>query len=192
MSNITKESLMSSLPSVLANDTRLNALASAVADILSTRVTEVESLAFYKRIDELPERLLDILAYDFKIDWWSQQYSVDEKRKILKSNWHIHKMMGTKAAVERGISDIYDDTQVVEWFDYKGKPYHFKVEIDASYQDTDPVKYNRVIEQIRMYKNLRSILDSVEFVQRGTNATEYAYTSACGQSLTESAIAYRY
>ena len=98
---LTAENLLSSLPAVLRGDKNMFALAVATAKALSARAEEIDSLRIYSRIDELPEDLLDILAYDFKVDWWNGDYSLEEKRQVLKDSWRVHRMLGTKAAVEQ-------------------------------------------------------------------------------------------
>lgn len=165
MSNgITKENLLRTLPSVLANDEDMLALATVVAEGLSSRPGEIESLLIYSKIDELPMELLDILAYDFKVDWWDYDYTLEEKRRTLKDSWNVHRTLGTKGAVEKAISAIYPDTQVREWFEYEGLPYHFKLLIDATYENVDPEKHQGVLEKVDYYKNLRSRLDGIEYI----------------------------
>jgi phage tail P2-like protein len=161
---ITQENLLSTFPDVLRKDESLFALATVAAKALAARPAEIELLRIYPRIDELPEELLDILAYDFKVDWWDANYSLEEKRQTLKDSWGVHRKLGTKAAVERAISAIYKDTKVSEWFDYGGAPNHFKLQIDATYEHVGPVKHQRVLGRVAYYKNLRSVLDNVEYV----------------------------
>ena len=117
---ITKENLLASLPTVLANDDNMAALASAVAEVLAARVGEIERVSIYSQIDRLPNELLDILANDFKVDWWDANYTLEEKRRTLKDSWNVHRRLGTKAAVVLAISAIYPDTQVSEWWEYGG------------------------------------------------------------------------
>ena len=167
---ITKENLLASLPAVLANDDNMAALASAVAEVLAARVGEIERMSIYSQIDRLPNELLDILANDFKVDWWDANYTLEEKRRTLKDSWNVHRRLGTKAAVVLAISAIYPDTQVSEWWEYGGKPYHFKLLIDATYEDVDPVRHQRVIDRVAFYKNLRSVLDEVEDWQQSISA----------------------
>ena len=164
---ITKENLLASLPAVLANDDNMAALASAVAEVLAARVGEIERVSIYSQIDRLPNELLDILANDFKVDWWDANYTLEEKRRTLKDSWNVHRRLGTKAAVVLAISAIYPDTQVSEWWEYGGKPYHFKLLIDATYENVDPVRHQRVIDRVDFYKNLRSVLDEVEYYDAG-------------------------
>ena len=90
------------------------------------------------------------------------------------------------------ISAIYPDTQVSEWWEYGGKPYHFKLLIDATYEDVDPVRHQRVIDRVAFYKNLRSVLDEVEYYDAGGLATEYFGAACIGCELVDSAAAIRY
>ncbi|NCE66053.1 phage tail protein I, partial [Pseudoflavonifractor sp. 524-17] len=60
------------------------ALAQAIAELLARRKEEIDRLLIYPAIDRLDEPLLDILARDFKVDWWDADYSVEEKRRTLK------------------------------------------------------------------------------------------------------------
>jgi len=71
------------------------------------------------------------------VDWWDYNYTLEEKRKTLKDSWNVHRTLGTKGAVEKAISAIYPGTEVREWFEYAGQPYHFKLLIDATYQNVD-------------------------------------------------------
>lgn len=193
MSNgITADNLLRTLPSVLQNDKSMQALASSISSVLAARLAEIDLLRIYTQIDSLPEELLDILAYDFKVDWWDANYTLDEKRKTLKDSWNVHRILGTKAAVEKAISAIYSDTQVNEWFDYGGDPYHFKLLIDATYENVDPAKHKRVLDRVAFYKNLRSVLDEVEYFDTGGTATAYAAAAYVGCSIIDGATAERY
>ena len=188
----TKENLLASLPAVLANDENMAALAAAVAEVLSARVDEIGRVSIYAQIDKLPNELLDILAHDFKVDWWDANYTLEEKRQTLKDSWNVHRRLGTKAAVVMAISAIYPDTQVSEWWEYGGDPYHFKLLIDATYEDVDPARHQRVLDRVAFYKNLRSILDEVEYYDAGGAAAVYFGAACIGSEFTDGATAVRY
>lgn len=173
---MTRENLMRTLPAALKADENTNALAQSAAGLLAGRGEEIERLAIYANIDTLPEKLLDILAQDFKVDWWDPNYSLEEKRRTLKASWKVHRMLGTKAAVETAISAIYPDTRVIEWFEYGGSPYSFKLQIDATYENVDPARHKRVLERVEYYKNLRSNLEGVDY----TANPDSSCTVACG------------
>ena len=119
MSNTpTAEEFLRALPPVLRNNSRMIALGQVVAEELSDRMSEIEKAAIYPRIDELDETLLDILAYDFKVDWYGYDYPLETKRALLKSSFYIHRHLGTKGAVEAAIQSVYPKSIVEEWFDY--------------------------------------------------------------------------
>ena len=189
---LTAENLLRALPEVLRNDESMAALAASVAQVLAQRPEEIRRLAIYPRIDEIPEELLDILAYDFKVDWWDADYTLEEKRRTLKDSWRVHRMLGTKAAVETAISAIYQNTQVSEWFEYNGEPYHFKLLIDATYENVDPAKHRRVLDRVEYYKNLRSVLDEVEYYDSGGSAIVYFGAAAVGCEIVDIVTAVRY
>lgn len=163
---ITVENLMRVFPMAFTEDKRLLALGKAIAEELVRREAEAKLGILYADIDNLPEKVLDILAYDFKVDWWDTSYTLEEKRRTLKDSWKVHRIMGTKAAVELGLSGIYPDTQVEEWFEYGGKPYHFKLTIDTTHQIVELKKHEQVLNRVNYYKSLRSHLECITYIMR--------------------------
>lgn len=159
-----KENFMQTLPSVLAEDENLQALAQSVASSLEERARETELASIYTRIDTLPEELLDILAYDFKVDWWDWALTLPEKRETLKRSWYVHRHMATPAAVTAALTAIYADTECMEWFTYGGKPYHFRLSMTIPAEDIASTKHERVLELLRFYRNLRSVMDNILYV----------------------------
>ncbi len=161
---LTKENLLFTFPAGLRENPSIAALGDVTMEALAKRPAEIALLSIYPRIDELPEVLLDILAYDFKVDWWDRNYSIEEKRRTLKGSWYVHKHMGTKAAVETAIRAIYPLTTVEEWFEYEGgKPYHFRLRINITSDSGDRERQKRVLERLNFYKNLRSHVDEVRY-----------------------------
>ena len=104
---ITTENLMRTFPDALKGDPNILALASSIAEVLSERVSEIDDLKVYSRIDELPEDLLDILAYDLKVDWYDYSYPIEAKRAIIRDSVQVHKHMGTKFAVKTAVGNVY-------------------------------------------------------------------------------------
>lgn len=187
----TEENFLRQFPLALQPDSSLMAIARVLAGTLEARWDEAALAILYPSIDELPEMLLDILAYDFKVDWWDKNYSLEEKRQIFKTNWYVHQHMGTKAAVETAISAIYPRTRVLEWWEYGGEPYHFKLLIDSEYEKIDPEKHRRVLEKVAYYKNLRSHMDDVEYYD-SSGARAYAGAACTGFAICDSGWAINY
>ena len=155
---LTAESLLRALPRVLQEDQVALALASAIAAEIEDAVCKVSLANIYANIDSLDEHLLDILARDFKVDWWRADASIEEKRETLKTSWYVHKHLGTKAAVEVAIKDFIGTGTVQEWFEYGGKPHHFRI------KDGD----NSAI-----LENLSQFLSVLRVVQRGSSVLDH-------------------
>ena len=177
---ITAENLLQSLPIALQQDETVRALAASAAKVLASRPKEIDRLLIYPNIDALDEELLDILAYDFKVDWWDGDYSISEKRRTLQDSWRVHRMLGTKAAVETAISAIYPDAKAEEWFEYDGgRPYHFRLRIRLAMDDNDIAKRKRVLDRVNYYKNLRSHCDGVEYSSTFPEMSDELYITPC-------------
>ena len=160
---ITRENLLLIVPPALTHDPAMMARAAADAEALAARLAEIDRVRIISNIDALDETVLDILARDFKVDWYDPDYSLEEKRRTVKSSWRVHKTLGTKAAVETAIRAIYPLTTVEEWFEYGGEPYHFRLNIDITSDSGDRVRQRRVLERLNFYKSLRSHNDGVRY-----------------------------
>lgn len=158
---LTAGNLMAALPEALRQDPSVFALAESVAGLLASRPEEIDRLRIYPAINALPENLLDILAYDFKVDWWDPEYSLDEKRWTLKTSWKVHKTLGTKAALEAAMSAVYPGTEIEEWFEYGGEPHHFRVFIRGEETAIGPGRLDEFKKAIVRVKRLSSWLDSI-------------------------------
>lgn len=160
---LTRENLIRSLPVSVSGDPKMLALAGVIAGALERRREELERIAIYPHIDRLDEGLLDILARDFKVDWWDGDYTTEEKRRTLSTSWQVHKALGTKGAVIRAITSVYQQAKVEEWFEYGGEPYHFRLTVRLSENGWDYGKHLQLIEKLQYYKNLRSHRDAIKY-----------------------------
>lgn len=190
MSNgITAQNLLRALPEVLRRDENMNALAEAIAEQLVPCVADTDNPRIFPRIDELSETLLDILAWDFKVDWWDYSYSLQEKRNTLRRSWYVHKHMGTPSAVEAALSAIYPNSKVEEWYVYGGEPYHFRLLIPVDAATLDAEKHAKVLSLVSFYKNLRSVLDSVEYSGSTSSLVIYPMTAQWGTHIINTGLA---
>ena len=188
MSNhsLSAQNLMATLPQVLRNDPNLAALASSIADTLAKRNEEIRRVAIYSRIDDLPEDLLDILAYDFKVDWWDPEYTIEQKRELFKDSFFVHKKLGTVASVEKALSAIYPNVAVQEWFEYGGEPYTFRLSINATDFLVNTEMHKRALSLVGCYKNLRSVMEEIIYKIFTEPATVYTGAVLCGSYMAES------
>lgn len=148
------------LPEALKRDPKMKAFAAAVTAQMLTVSKNIDNVLIYSRIDELPEDMIDILAYDLHVDWYDYSYPVDVKREILKSSIKVHKKMGTKYATEKAIKAIYPESKIKEWFEYGGTPHCFKVILNAGNKNVQ-IDLEDMIKKIKLYKRLSAHLESI-------------------------------
>lgn len=167
------------LPETLKRDPKMKALAAAVAEQMLGVSAEIDNVLIYSRIDELPEELIDILAFDMHVDWYDYSYTLDVKRSILKNSVKVHKKMGTKYAVETAMRNVYKHAGISEWFEYGGKPYHFKIDVDISREGMTENTGSEIAEKVNFYKNLRSHCDGIYYHLKMDPANVSAAACTC-------------
>ena len=151
------------LPQVLKRDESTDALAAAASRILEEHAAELRTVALYPLIDSLPEGLLDILARDFKVDWYDFAQSLEAKRNTIKTHWSVHRRLGTVGAVRTAIQAIYPEVVIQEWFDYEGDPYHFKLHVEIPGSDISPDLHAQLLNALEYYKPVRAVLDGIDY-----------------------------
>ena len=156
---VTKEMLLRTAPSVLMNDAKMNPIVEVLAETMANLFGKCSYPTILSRIDELPESLLDILAKDFKVEWYDYNWGIEAKRKTIKDSFYVHRHLGTVGAVKRALTDVWPPSTVEEWFEYGGEPFYFRAILDAS-DSTEPIHVDSALNAIMFYKSARSHLES--------------------------------
>lgn len=151
-------SLNDILPASIKNNEENRALAEAITLMLQ-QVFEETSILDSRM--PLAERLLDIVAKENHVDYYDETLSPDQKRQLIRNSWRIHRRKGTVAAIEEVVSILLDRAQVVEWFDYDGEPYFFKIEIDGPLRSEKDLPV--VFRAVNANKRFSSRLEAVWF-----------------------------
>ena len=178
MSSVSKDNLMRVLPAPLSKDSGMAQLGETAATALAALWQKVGIPNLYAHIDELPEAVLDILARDFKVDWYDYNYSLRTKRALIKSAIYVHKHMGTVSAVEQALSDVWPPSSVEEWFQYGGAPYHFRIILEAQ-SDEKPINVDSALSVVHFYKPVRSHLQNNLPIVRVTFGIEIQTGRTC-------------
>lgn len=132
-----------------------------VADVELGKIN-TDLLLIYPAIDSLNEQLIDYLAVQMHVDEYDDTENLDVKRQQVKQSFLLHRLKGTKYAVQKAVSTVYQSAKVEEWPEYSGEPYHFRVTgITAPMNETKTI--NKLARLINAYKNTRSWLDYVQF-----------------------------
>ena len=165
MNDLENISLLQLLPSNLAKIDAVRQAATAL-DVELKKVTQnIRRCLLYPRLDELSEAEIDLLAWQFHVDFYEPiGMDVDTKRKLVRESIAWHRLKGTPAGVEKVLSAEFDSSEVEEWFNYQegeGLPYHFRVVTSDAMHGSD--SYREIIRAIETVKNVRSVLDGIIF-----------------------------
>lgn len=114
------------------------------------------------RIDELDENIIDLLAWQFHVDFYEPlNLDLNKKRKLVKDAVINHKQKGTKSAVKTLCKTVFfDDFEIQEWFEYGGTPYYFRIVMGKDSVKTRE-EYKLLMQAINTAKNTRSHLEKL-------------------------------
>lgn len=173
---ITIKNLLRTFPEALGTDQNMHALATAIAKVLAERGDEIDRIRIYSQVDDQAERLLDILAKDFKVDWFGYNYPIHVKRAQFRDSFKVRRKLGTPGAMEAALGDMYPGTLVEEWFEYNGDPYFFRVILDLTSQWVH-LSHDEIIRTIMMFKPMRSHLQDGTVIYRSRADMEIEVTT---------------
>lgn len=118
----------------------------------------------HKLISNMPyvchKSLLPYLAVSFGVD--IDNLSEKDARELLANAFKIHYYEGTLYSLKTALKAYFGGSEVSEWHEYGGKPYYFKVNLEASKTGLDENTLKRIDKIINDYKNVRSVLESVD------------------------------
>lgn len=148
------------LPDSILNDPKLDAAAQALDVQIFKVLAVVKDVLHLPRLDELSGTLLDLLAWQFHVDFYEPLYLSDEqKRQLIRRSVDWHRRRGTVSAVEDLCAAVFSGVQIEEWMTYGGAPYTFRLATKSfARSEDDWIAFKKMIH---IAKNVRSHLDSI-------------------------------
>lgn len=189
MNDLYKFKLKDTLPSSIANDANVQALAEVVTLRLMALMPFVDRLTILSHLNELSTPILDELAWHLHVDLYDEAVTREQKIKLILSSIAWHRRKGTVGLVEEAIGELYSDCEVVENWGYEdGKPYHFKLQM-SGYMMTPNIR-ERVLRILEFVKNKRSWLDGIEYVHAINSGGVYVggIVTAAGSAVAEPSL----
>lgn len=99
------------------------------------------------------------MAASIRALYYNSSYDDETKRNILKNAMNVNRYSGSRKGIEQLMSDIYGQAEFHPWYEYGGRPYHFKITTDTVLTEDMMERFAEILERV---KRLRSILDDVE------------------------------
>ena len=162
MINLMDALITDGLPPIIAEETWAQAMAKAVRSEMRKILEYAKVARLYAAIDQEPDNVIDLMAKDLQVQEYSQDYNLDNKRALVKIALQRWSKAGTKSAVQELCTKIFGDAGVVEWYEYEGDPFYFRVTCNSvTTTEEDVVHFRRAVESI---KRLSAWLENIELI----------------------------
>lgn len=153
------------LPLFMKTDSANIGLSKAVNMITENLAEKGALCSTWDKVDRMSGSELDLLAEELNISWYDKSAALDIKRKIVKDSDIVHSKLGTNWAALRVIETYFGEGRIVDWYEYDGEPYHFKVQtINQSILNTKAEAFMRILNAV---KRKSAVLDSIELIAEG-------------------------
>lgn len=172
------------IPPSIASDPQVQAAVQALNGELQSCTAQIQQAVLIARIDELDSSTLDQLAWHYNVLFYDDGGTLTQKRAAIKRAIYWRRIAGTKGAVEEGISALQYKPEVIEWWQFGGEPYTFKVIADVTGQSVSDGIYTQVERVVELTKNTRSHLVGVTIRSNVEGKIYIAAAVATGEETT--------
>ncbi len=152
------------MPEVLRKDMAVQAASYALRETVRMLLEKVSRASVYAMLDTMPDEIVDLLAEEFRAQYYDTSLPVEDKRGAVKKALLWHCRAGTVSAVQELTNFVWKSSsaKVQEWFDYGSDPYLFRIMLDTD-MSIDEEKIDAFLAAMWKVKNTRSHLESITF-----------------------------
>lgn len=151
-----------SLPSIVGEQPWCIALAKVVRKQIRKTILAAEKSRTYSAIDQADNKVLDVLAAEMRTPGYSESFSMEVKRSLVKGTLAYYSHAGTAEALKAVCTEIFGDAAVLEWYEYNGRPGYFKITTNSPSVTDETI--NDFIKTAEGVKRLSAKLDGIEVV----------------------------
>lgn len=173
MINLRDGELLDILPCPVKDDPIVAAFSYALKRQIGFIIESADKARVYAAVDQVPEKLLDIMAIQLRSMYYSEDLPIGIKRDIVRNTLLWYQKAGTTAAVEELIAILFGDGEVIEWYDIDSKegalPGEFDIMTNAQLAVNSVELFKSIIDKV---KNVRSHLRRI-IARRKLAATLY-------------------
>ncbi|WP_212510871.1 phage tail protein I [Acinetobacter seifertii] len=154
----------------------------------SAQLTELNAdLSSLIRIDDAPSDFLSILAWQFSVDRWQDDWPDEVKRAQIKNSIKVHQHKGTNYALRQIVESFGYSLTVHEWWQETpmNAPGTFQITVETNGRALSERTYQTLTELLHDAKPLTRELKGVEVnviaIQSDTNVGSSSYS---GEDIT--------
>ena len=185
MINIRDGTTLDLIPEALRKEPEIQAASFALHETAQMLMDKIDRAMVYAGIDILPEEIVDLLAEEFRAQYYDGSMSLQKKREAVKKAMQWYKKAGTLSAVDELVEFMYGEHKVHEWFQYDGQPYTFRVEIMGLNVQITEKGLENFLSALQKVKNTRPLLEMLTFHRR---IDQKVYSGAAAASYSRQVI----
>lgn len=182
---LSNVNLLELIPINLRDDPDIIAASAATDKEFQLMVQKITRCYTIANVDNVEEIILDHLAAEMNVDFYSTKFSVDIKRNLVKNGYLYKYNKGTSAILEESLSTIFSRAKLEEWWEYGGEPYMFRIQIlEVDNEGITEEMLWRLNNLIKVLKNARSWLDGINIYLTGRGKMHIASSTVSGEKVT--------
>lgn len=143
------------MPQNLIQDSGVKNAAEALDPELRLVTGSANEALILKRLDELPERVIDMLAWQYHVDFYELAPDIIFKRQMIREAIIYHMKKGTRFAILRALDMLGIDAEYQNWYEFGGQPYTFRIKASVRAEYYKKSNREQIIANIK-----RAINDS--------------------------------
>lgn len=174
MRTIYEKNLAESAPSSITRDTNISAIIKSLDNLLASLAADARKVLLYPRLDELNGEILDLLAWQFHCDFFDAfNYTDEEKRELIRESIAVHRLKGTRYAVEQVVKTFFENAKVKEVGNFR-----FRINTTGYTGQGRDRAFRSWLKVLYDTKNVRSWLDRIELDLSDDLNNPHLYTGA--------------
>ncbi|HAV4199418.1 phage tail protein I [Acinetobacter baumannii] len=139
------------------------------------------------RVDDAPADFLSILAWQFSVDRWQDDWPDDIKRAQIKNSIKVHTYKGTNFALRSIVESFGYSLTIHEWWQESpmNEPGTFQITVETKGKALSERTYKTLVELLHNAKPLTRELKGIEInVINVEGETNIAAAMYCGEDIT--------
>ena len=170
------------LPDSIAGIQEVQDTAKAIDPEMLSVSQSIREALILSRIDELPEPVLDLLAWQYHVDNYEPlSLPIEQKRAQVRDAILIHRKKGTPWALKQELKNIGFPVEIDE---DTGQPYIFDVRVLLNGQADTTAVYNAAVKAATRAKNVRSKIGTIGMTAKTEGTIYPAAAAVCGITVT--------
>ena len=131
----------------------------AIEKQMSRLVKLARRLNVWGDLDHVDPKHYDYIASCLRTLYFRSDMTDDQKLAIIKSSMLTYRYAGTVKAIEELLGNLFDEAEFIPWYEYGGRPYHFKIRIIGRQEEDKKRTFESILKKV---KAARSVADDIK------------------------------